>query len=459
MMPRSKCGAECRSMNVIIAGAGEVGGHAAEVLSEVGHAVTVIDLSAERLRVLGEALDVRTLPGHCAHVDVLGDSGCEKCDLFIAATDIDEINLLAATLARQLGAAKTIVRVHHTANFSLRGTPTATKLGIDELLCPEHLTSLEIARAIRNPGSIALEEFSRGQLLMQRFPVSAGAHAVGKKLSEISLPAETRVATVEGGDGPRLATAESTIRENDFITLLGRTKSFDTARKLFNKGKDRRQHVVIMGETSTAVWLCRALADRLISLRLFASLRDRAEELAGKLDHVTVLEADPTDAAVFSDEQISRADAFIAVTDDDEHNILAAAQSKALGTAQVVAVVQRTKYLHLFGHVGIDRVFSPRHVAVRSILKLIETGPVRSVTRFADGAAEVYDITPAPKAKIVGHELRYIQMPPQSMIAAIRRDGDVRVPGADDKVQHGDHLLVIGPADIHDDLRRLFVSK
>ena len=120
-------------MNVIIAGAGEVGAHAAEVLSQAGHNVTVIDLSADRLRHLDDTLDVRTLGGHCAHVDVLRAAGAENCDMMMAATQVDEINLLSASFAKALGARKTIVRVHHTANFSLRGGEYARRIGIDEL--------------------------------------------------------------------------------------------------------------------------------------------------------------------------------------------------------------------------------------------------------------------------------------------------------------------------------------
>ncbi len=158
-------------MQVIIAGAGEVGGHAAEVLSADGHNVTVIDVSSERLRGLDDTLDVRTLVGHSAHLQVLREAGADRCDLMIATTPVDEVNLLAAFVAKAAGAKKTIVRVHHTANFELRGRSLAGQLGIDELICPEHLVALAISRTLRNPGSIALEEFGRGKLLMQRFPV------------------------------------------------------------------------------------------------------------------------------------------------------------------------------------------------------------------------------------------------------------------------------------------------
>lgn len=446
-------------MNIIVAGAGDVGGHAAEVLSSSGHNVTVIDLSAERLRLLNDTLDVRTLVGHCDHLEALREAGAERCDLMIAATRIDENNLLAAFMAKALGTSKTIVRVHHTANFSLRGTPIAERLGIDELICPEHLVSLALARTIRNPGSIALEEFGRGQLLMQRIEVTGGAAAVGKKLSEIVLPASARLATVERASGPLLAEANTEIEKGDYVTLIGARKTFDSARKLFNKGKEKRQLIAIMGQSSTAVWLCRALKSHVFSVKLFVEDHARAEELSEKLGHVTVIEGDPTDTATFTDERLEKMDAFIGVTDDDEHNILACAQAKGLGVAVAIAVVKRVKYRHLYPHVGIDHAFSPREVAVKAIQHLIDVGPVRSLARFAENIAEVYEIRPSRRAKVLGHELRNIKLPPQAMIAAMRRGDDVYLPGASDRIAPGDTILIIGPRGIEGDLRKLFYSK
>ncbi len=446
-------------MQVIIAGAGEVGGHAAEVLSDAGHHVTVIDLSAGRLQSLNDRLDVRTLAGHCAHFDVLQDAGAERCDLMLAATQNDEVNMLAASVAKASGTKKTIVRVHHTANFSLRGTSYATRLGIDELICPEYLTSLAIARAVRNPGSIALEEFARGRLMMQRVEVGQGTPAVGQSLAELLLPSGVRVATVEQHGTTTLADAETIIRAGDFVTLFGSSDSFDAARKIFTKGKERRITLAIMGQTATAVWICRALKSRIFSVRVFVQSRERAEELAEKLPYVTILEADPTDATTFVDEHMERVGTFIAATDEDEHNILACAQAKRNGVATAIAVVQQSKYLHLMEHVGIDHAFSPRGDAVKALRSLIETDPVRSLATFADNVAEVYEIRPSKRAKIIGQDLRNIQLPASAMIAAIQRDENVHLPGAEDQIQPGDRILVIGPRDVGGKLRNLFVTK
>jgi trk system potassium uptake protein TrkA len=446
-------------MNVIIAGAGEVGGHAAEVLSADGHNVTVIDVAADRLRALSETLDLRTMTGHCGHFDVLHEAGVERCDLLIAATAIDEVNMLTASLAKAAGTKSTIVRVHHTANFSLAGTTYAERLGIDELVCPEHLTSLAIARSVRNPGSIALEEFARGRLMMQRVDVSETAAAVGKKLSELVLPTGTRLAIVERDSGPLIADADTRVEPGDFVTLVGRTDTFDTARKLFNRDKEKRIHIAIMGESATSVWLCRAFKHRIFSVRIFVESHARAEELSDKLPHVTVLEGDPTDATTFADEHMELVDTFIAATDEDERNILACGQAKRMGVGKAIVVIQKPKYLPLLEHVGVDEAYSPRDDAVKAIHRLIDTGPVRSLATFANDVAEVFQITPSKRAKVLGKELRNIRLPPQSMLAALRRGDQVYVPGADDQILAGDAVLVIGPRGIDDDLTRLFVTK
>ncbi len=446
-------------MNVIIAGAGEVGGHAAEVLSAESHNVTVIDLSPAKLRALSDTLDLRTMVGHCAHFNVLREAGADRCDLMIAATAIDEINLLSASVAKAAGAKKTIVRVHHTANFSLAGTPYAKQLGIDDLVCPEHLTSLAIARSVRNPGSIALEEFARGRLMMQQITVGHDAQAVGKQLSDLELPPGSRLATVEREGRPVIADATSRMQPGDRITLIGKTEVFDSARKFFSKGKQKHIAIAIMGETSMAVWLCRAFKHKVFSVRVFVETSTRAQELSEKLSHVTILEADPTDSTTFADEHMERVDTFIAATEEDERNILACGQAKRLGVAKAIVVIKRAKYLPLLPHVGVDQAYSPRADAVKAILRLIGKGPVRSLATFANGVAEVYQITPSKRSKLLGHELRNINLPPQSMIAAIRRGDDVYVPGAQDQVLAGDTILVIGPRGIGADLSNMFVTK
>ena len=200
-------------MNIVICGAGEVGSHCAEVLASQGHNITVIDQHTETLSALDDVLDVRNLMGNGAHADVLLEAGCAKADLVIAAMKSDEMNLLSGSIAKALG-------------------------------------------------SLAIEQFARGQVEMQQFPVSDSAKAVGSELASLKLPASSRLAAIERNGKSFLPDAQTVITQGDIVTLIGESTGFDKARKLFDTETDRNRRVIILGGTSQCVWVCRALKDR-----------------------------------------------------------------------------------------------------------------------------------------------------------------------------------------------------
>jgi len=445
-------------MNIIICGAGEVGSHTAEVLASAGTNITIIDTDADRLRAIADKLDVATLCGNCAQADVLAGAGAKDAALVVAATNRDEINLLAASLAAGVGAARTIARVHHSAFFAERGFKYREYLKIDRLICPEFSTAHAIARKLRNPGAVAVEGFARGTIEMQEFPVSRSATAIGKSLRDLSLPAGSRLAAVTREGGAFIPDATTTIEQGDIVILVGNADVFQAARKIFHDEKARRRHVVIMGGPPMAVWLCRALEDRDFSIRLFETDRDRAEELAGKLGWVTVLHADPTDQGIFDDEHLENSDAFVALLDDDEQNILGCAWAKSMGIEFTAAVVQRSSYMRLLSHVGIDSAFSPRQVAASEIELIIDESSLRLVSNLAEGIIDVYRVRVGPGAEVVGKPLREVKLSPNWIIAAIQVAGSdtVSVPGAEDVVNAGDTLLVIGRHGRERTLRKMF---
>jgi trk system potassium uptake protein TrkA len=446
-------------MKTVIAGAGQVGRHAAEVLAEAGHRVTVVDTSAQVLRALDDAIDVRSYQSNCAQAEKLIEAGVADCDLFIAATSNDETNLFSASLAKGVGARKCLARVHHSTYFSQRGLDYKRHLGIDELLCPEFITAQAIARTLRNPGASAIENFADGAIQMHKFPVTDEAPAIGRALAALHLPGRTRIVAVTRDDQTFIPGRDTTIERGDLVTLIGETGTITAARKFFFSGKPRRIHVVIMGGSPIAVWLCRALRARNFAIRLFETRAERAEELAEKLEHVTIINADPTDPAVALDERVGSADAFVAVTGDDEHNILAAAQAKASGVATAVVVVQRSIYIRLLPHIGIDHAFSPRSDAVREIQRMLETGPVLELTHIAEGCIKLYEVIPTERGAGIGAPLKAVQFPAHTLVAAIQRGDGTVVPGADDVVEAGNTVLVVGPDGIEKELRHLFVGK
>lgn len=446
-------------MDIVICGAGEVGRHAAEVLAEAANNITVIEADPNRLRTLEDALDIRALTANCASAKALAEANAGSADLVLATTNSDEVNLLTAMIAKKLGAKKCIARVHHRAYFDDRAFNYQEQLGIDRLICPEYSTAQAIARTLRNPAAIAIENFARGRIEMQEFPVSDKASAIGRRLADVNLPSGTRLAGVRRKDDAFIPEASSVIVGGDSVILVGNADHFRDARKLFQDEKPQRRRIVIMGGTSMAVWLCRLLNNRNFSIRLFETDRQRAEELAEKLDWVTVIQADPTERAVFTEEHLHQVDVFIAVLDDDEDNIIGAVLAKMRGVAEVITVVQRAHYLDVIYDIGVDMVFSPRLVAAEEINAELDESPMRLLGTLAEGVIDVFRVRIGDKAPVIGKPLREIKRSSDWILAAIQRGQDAHVPGADDVIEPGDVALVVVKHGQETELKKIFAAK
>ncbi|MBB6430688.1 trk system potassium uptake protein TrkA [Algisphaera agarilytica] len=444
-------------MNIVICGAGEVGRHSAEVLSPAGHNITLIDQDPKRLAEIDEAMDIRSLVGNGTQADVLLEAGTSKADLFIGATNIDEINLLAASIATAVGCERSIARVHHSAYYEAKGLNYADHLGIDHLVCPEFTTAQAIAATLRSPGSHAVENFAKGAIEMQSITVSENAKAAGVALKDLKLPASTLVAAVERSDDAFLPVADTKVMAGDIVTLIGESKTFEKTIKLFKPEAGGRLKVMVMGGSTQGVWLCRELRNRNFAVRLFVQRVHRAQELAEKLPWVTLINGDVINSDILLDERVDQVDAFVACTDDEETNILAAARAKSMGAKSAIAVLQRPTYLHLIGHIGLDHAFSPRSTAVNEIERLLSGESVRQLAPLAEGIADVYEIrVPSLAKKVIGIPLKDVEFPARTIIAAISRGETVFVPGADDTIKPGDMVVVIAPSECGRELKKIF---
>lgn len=447
-------------MNVVICGAGDVGTHAAEVLaSKHNKNVIVIDNNPQRLQHIEDTMDVATIRGNCADAGILKEAGAASADLVIGATSLDEVNLLTAATAKAIGAKHVVARVHHRAFFEERQFDYFTELGIDRLICPEHAAALAIAGTVRNPGALALESFANGAIQMQELIVSEKATGVGKPLGDLSVPGGSRIASVVRGNYAFVPNATTIIEPGDLVVLVANADVFQEARNLFREEDNKRRKMVVMGGPPMAVWLCRALKDRNVSIRLFEENYARAEELASKLDWIKVFNADPTDPMVFEEEHIANCDVFVAIGDRDEKNILSCAWAKNMEVKETVAVVQRSRYVHLLSHVGIDHAFSPRQVAVREMEDLLDQSPISLLANLTEGVVDVYRVRIGPNCDILEKPLREASIKEDCLVVAIPDVNRVRLPGPDDVLHAGDTVIVVGRHKMEPTLEKIFDAR
>lgn len=443
-------------MRIVICGAGEVGTHTARLLSEQNHDITIIDSSADRISSITDQIDVSTLQGNAADAHTLREAAVDSADLLVACTSQDEVNLLTATIGKGMGASKVIARVHHRAFFDESEFDYCGHLGIDQLICPNYATALAIARTLRSPGAVAIEDFGRGAIEMQEFAVTDGARAIGRPLAEVGIPHGVRLAAIKRAQFALIPDAETVVEPGDVVVLVGNADIFQNARKLFHQGDDSRKQIVIMSGSTMTVWLCRALRNKGFSIRVFEPRRLRAEELGEKLGWVTVIQEDVMDPAVFEEERITQADAFIALDEDDEHNILACAWAKDRGVPRALAASDRVNYLHLIHHVGIDHAFSPRIQAAEEVRRLLMENTLQIPSSLAEGIIDIYTAKVGEGASVIGKPLSIVDLPSDWVIVAAQRDGQSVVPDADFAFEVGDVAVVIGRHGLQSLLKEAF---
>jgi trk system potassium uptake protein TrkA len=431
-------------MRIVVFGAGTVGSSIAELLCQHGHSVTVVDNHLEHTTRINNELDVRVVTGSAAHASVQFQSDVIGADVCLAVTGNDEVNILAASMSKAMGARRAIARVYAPVFRDLSTFDYQRHFNIDRMLSLEHLTASELAREIRNPGSVVVENFARGELEVQEVTVGSKSKTIGKALKDLGLPKNVRIGSIKREDSLWIAGPGDTVEIGDTLTLIGRREDLDEVRKKFRKGDTQKTSVVIAGGGETGYHLAQSLANDHYELLLMEENKDRCEYLAKNLPSVTVVQADATRRSVLEEERVDSADVFVACTGDDENNIMAGVEAREIGTAKILAIVGRPDYATVVGKLGIDRAVSEREVMAKQILGFLNTGPVVSRTELTGGPISVLEIEVEEGTPITEHVLAKIPFPEKTLIAAVMREGQPpSVPGADDRLLPGDTVVAL----------------
>jgi trk system potassium uptake protein TrkA len=446
-------------MRVVVLGAGTVGTSIANMLCQHRHNVTVVDCDPARTRRVNEELDVRAVTGSAAQSTVLFQAEVLGADLCLAVTGIDEVNVIAASMAKAMGARRTVARVYAPVFHDFSTFDYQRHFQIDRLMSIEHLSAMELAREIRHPGAVVVENFARGELEMQELAVSEETSAVGVPLRDMRLPPAVRIGSIFRSGKMKIAGAEDRVAAGDRVTLIGTREDIDQVREKFQKELPPKQGVVIAGGGETGYHLARVLEGPRFAVLLMEKDRQRCEFLAAHLKYATVVNADAQQRTSLEEERVGSADVFVACTGDDEDSIMACVEARELGAKTIMCIVSRPDYANVVGKLGIDHAVSPRKVIAREILAFLNTGAVISRTPLTtDAGIEVLEIEVLEGAAATRHVLADLQLPPQCLIGAVIRENYVMVPGADNRFSAGDTVVALVESSAVEQAVRMFSS-
>lgn len=454
-------------MNIVIVGAGGVGRYIAQVLSKEEHNVILIDLDAKKLEKASWEMDVAIRQGSGTDWQLLDDLLDLSPDFLIALTNYDEVNLAACTIAKHLGYPRTIARVRDNRYLNRTRLDFSHIFEVDYFIGPELLVANDILKYMVSPGSLAVENFAHGAVQLRTLEIPEKWRKSDVPLQHLSLPKGIIVGLIRR-DKPDAAEkgvkevifphGQDTIKPGDEVTFIGEAEAISELHNFLGIKQQRISSVVIVGGSLTGLNLARLLEGRDIDVRLIEQDFDRCRFLAERLPNTTIMNHSGSDIDYFKAEKIGRAEVFVACTESDEMNLVAALLGKEVGCDDVVVTLSNTSYTPLANQLGINHALSPRISTADHILSHILGGAVTSLVSFYDNQAEILEVNVSMDSKLVGIPLSELGalLPQDFLIAMIQNRGRVMVANGNRIISPGDTVIVITSPKHIPELEKIF---
>jgi len=435
-------------VKIVILGAGQVGSSVAESLVSERNDITVVDTDPVRLRNLQDRLDLRTVTGSASHPTVLVEAGIEDADMVIAVTHSDETNLVACKLAQQLFNVPTrIARIRATDFLAEERILGQECFAIDLAICPEQVLTDYIVKLIEFPEALQVLEFADGKVSLVAVRAFQGGPLVGHQLQDIRkhMPSvDVRIAAIFRGDASILPEGDTVVEAGDEVFCLAAAEHIRQVLREMRRMDKPVRRVMIAGGGNIGQRLAEALESNYV-VKILEQNKRRCEILAGRLDSALVLQGDATDESLLEAENVDEMDIFIAVTNDDENNIMSCLLARRMGARRVVALINRRSYVDLLQAGQIDIAISPAQATIGTLLAHVRRGDVTQVHALRRGAAEALEAVvhgDARSGPLVGRRIEDIELPKGAGIGAIVRGEEVIMAHHDTVVQAEDHVIV-----------------
>jgi trk system potassium uptake protein TrkA len=431
-------------LRIIIVGAGEVGFHIAQKLSEENQDVFLIDKDPEKVRRLTENLDVQAILGSGTSPDTLRDSGIEAAEMLVAATDSDEVNLIACLLARHLNPyIVKLARVRNPEYLKEKDLFGRDLLSVDQIINPESVMVETIRNLMMVPGASDVIDFEEGRVKLIGITVKPDSPFVDRQLLSFKgMEGRILVGAIVRGEQVIIPHGEDTLEANDMAYVVVRAEELpDVFRRLDIKDEGLRRVIIVgAGETGTA--LATFFDKTKINVKIIEKDNQRCTSLAQTLERVIVINGDGSDKTLLQEENIGDCDFMVAVTGDEDSNVLMSILAKGLGARKTITRVSKLSYIPLVSALGIDTVVSPRLSAIRAILQHIRKGKIISVAPLKGEHAEAIEAEALESSDLVNLPLSKVKFPKGSLVGAIVRNDEIIIPLGDSVIKPKDRLII-----------------
>ena len=434
-------------MKIIIVGAGEVGYHFAEWLAQEEKEVVVIDTSPEALMRVNDHLDVQILLGSGSNPKVLEESGLKTADLILAVTDKDEVNLIACLFANIIAPdIQKVALIRNPDYINYREALTRDILNIGLVINPEMEVVNSILRILSAPEVEEVNDFVGGRIKMLGKHLPPDSPLNGLKLMQLPDKIERNrmiIAALVRDETLIIPTGKDTLRAGDFVYFVCRSQDIEEILRLFGKRTASLKNILVVGGGNIGFPLTKELETRRFNVKLIEKDPQRCQMISAKLNRTLVLQGYATDQKFLEQENIGHMDMVVAVTWDEEMNILSCLLAKQLGAKKTIARVNKVPYIPLVQAIGIDHIVSPRLSAINALFPYIRRGKVISSVSIRGKGAEVLEAEALAKSAIVGKPLKDLQFPKEALFLCVFRGNEVIIPGGDTIIEPGDRVLIL----------------
>jgi trk system potassium uptake protein TrkA len=449
-------------MRILIVGAGVVGSNLASELSAAGHVVSVVDDDTTLVHELNERLDVLAIQGNGAQPSVLRKAGIEDSQMVIAVTNIDEVNLVICMLAARFGVQHKIARIRNEEYAGPNATLKPSELGIDTIINPEYILTGKLLRILDTPGATDCALFAEGHVQLVTFDINEESPIAGVKLKDVRAMAKAYsflVAAIFRGDESLVPRGDDEIRAGDHIAVIANADTVQLILPLMQKQVQRVERVVIYGADMVGRNVAQMLQDRLERVVLIEPRTREAQRAATSLLGTLVLNGKATDPDVLREADLEHCDYFLALSDNDQDNLLAALVARHAGARHTALIARDPHFMPVLSSIGMEVVLNPRLATVGAILTHIRRGQIHVVTRIKESEAEVIELEADKGSKITKRPLKELDLPDGALVVAALRDDEMQIPDGNFQVRPGETVLVFALPQAIEKIERLFAKR